>query len=311
MPKKKDPEEAAAEMRARGFTPSVTYPGATAPWPGTCDKCGHPCSPRYANVVTSGQGPCRRCSGCEKRTEGEARAIMAERGLTPQGPYPGNGTPWMSVCGTCNGITAPTLTSVRKALRQEQGRGCDLCRRNGAIAPEEAADLMRVAGAEPLVQFPGVKKPWQARCLNEECGREVAPVFDSIKHAKTGACRYCGGYGIRADDPAFVYLATHDGLAAVKVGIGKHGSDRLEEHKREGWHELISASMLGHQARAVEAAVLGVWRNVFHLPYGVQRGAMRQAGYTETIRMADRSAEKAKADLAAAVSRELDPELAR
>ncbi|MEU3836080.1 hypothetical protein [Streptomyces microflavus] len=236
---------------------------------------------------------------------------MAERGLTPQSPYPGNNTPWMSVCGTCNGITAPTLTSVRKALRQEQGRGCDLCRRNGAIAPEEAADLMRAAGAEPLVPFPGVKKPWLARCLYEECGREVAPVFDSIKHAETGACKYCGGYGIRADDPAFVYLVVHDRLAAVKVGIGKIGSDRIEEHEREGWREVISASMLGHQARDVEASVLDLWRDVFHLPYGVQRGDMRQAGHTETIRLADRSMEKAKADLAAAVARELGPELPR
>ncbi|MFE3121830.1 hypothetical protein ACFXHD_00225 [Streptomyces hydrogenans] len=309
MPKKKDPEEAAAEMRARGFTPSVTYPGAIAPWPGTCDKCGRRCSPRYANVVTSGQGPCRRCSGSEKRTEDEARAIMTERGLTPQGPYPGNNTPWTSVCGTCKGITAPTLTSVRKALRQKQPKGCDLCRRNGAIAPEEAADLMRAAGAEPLVPFPGIKRPWRSLCLNEECGREVAPVFDSIKHAKTGACKYCGGYGIRADDPAFVYLVVHDGFAAVKVGIGKAGSDRMEEHAREGWDEVIRAFMLGHQARAVEAAVLELWRDVFHLPYGVQWGDMRQAGYTETIRLVDRSVEKAKADLAAAVSRELGPEL--
>ncbi|MER6782372.1 MULTISPECIES: hypothetical protein [unclassified Streptomyces] len=119
-----------------------------------------------------------------------------------------------------------------------------------------------------------------------------------------------GGDGVEvaSDDPAFVYLAIHDRLAAVKVGIGKIGSDRIEEHEREGWHEVISVFMLGRQARAVEAAVLDLWRDVLHLPYGVQRGDMRQAGYTETIRLADRSMEKAKADLAAAASRELGPE---
>lgn len=35
-------------------------------------------------------------------------------------PYPGSSAPWESECGHCDGITAPTLSSVRKAIKQGQ-----------------------------------------------------------------------------------------------------------------------------------------------------------------------------------------------
>ncbi|MFD4957030.1 hypothetical protein [Streptomyces sp. NPDC058451] len=305
MAKKLDPEAADERMRARGWNPSVEYPGALKPWPGTCATCGESGAPKYANVVTSGQGPCRPCSGAQKRTDEDARAIMSQRGLDPIGPYPGNNMPWPSVCGVCGGTTAPTLTSVRKALKQGHGKGCDLCRRNGAIRPEDAEDMLRAAGAEPLEPFPGVKKPWRSRCLNDQCRREVSPAFDSIKHAKTGACKYCGGYGIRANDDALVYLIVHPILNAAKIGIAKVGNDRIEEHQSTAWQMVATVEMLGHQARAVEAAVLDLWRKELHLPYGAKAADMPFAGYTETVSLANRSIDEVKDDLARAVEDEL------
>lgn len=305
MAKKIDPEVAAERMRARGWNPSIEYPGALKSWPGTCASCGTPGSPKYANVVTSGQGPCRCCSGAQKRTDEDARAIMAQRGLDPTCPYPGNNTPWESVCGVCGGTTAPTLTSVRKALKQGQGKSCDLCRRNGAIRPEDAEDMLRTAGAEPLEPFPGVKRPWRSRCLNERCRREVSPAFDSIKHAKTGACKYCGGYGIQADDDALVYLMVHLFLNAAKIGIAKASSDRIEAHESTGWQTVTTVEMLGHQARAVEAAVLDRWQKELALPYGVTAADMPFAGHTETVSLVDRSIDEVKGDLTRAVEVEL------
>lgn len=301
--KKISPALAEERMRARGFTPDGPYPGAVAPWPGTCDRCGASCAPRYANVVTAGQGPCRACSGSAKRTEQEARAILAQRGLEATEPYKGVNTPWKARCLTCGGTTAPTLSSVRKALAQRQGFGCDLCRRNGPIRPEDATDMLRAAGAEPLVPFPGVKKPWPSRCLNLHCRRAIKPVFDSIKHARTGACRYCGGYGIRAGDAALLYLLHHDTLAAAKIGIAKEGGDRLAEHARTGWRPILAVHMLGHQARAVENAVLDLWRRELALPYGARAEDMPFAGYTETVRLADRPLEQARVDVLHAIER--------
>jgi hypothetical protein len=305
MAKKIDPEVAEARMRARGWNPSGVYPGALRPWHGTCAACGRVGAPKYANVVTSGQGPCRWCSGSQKRSDEDARAIIAQRGLEPLGPYPGNNTPWLVRCSVCGGTTSPTLTSVRKALKLGRGYGCDLCRRNGPIRPADAEDILRAAGAEPLVRFPGVKKHWPSRCLHEHCQREIAPTLDSIKHARTGACVYCGGYGIKADDEALVYLVVHPLLSAAKIGIAKTGSKRLWQHESAGWQHAQTVTMLGHQARAVESAVLGTWRGLA-LPYGVEPAAMPFAGYTETVSLHARPLRRIEEDLARAVAAELN-----
>ncbi|MGW1911912.1 hypothetical protein ACWCQS_14565 [Streptomyces sp. NPDC002076] len=225
---------------------------------------------------------------------------MAERGLVPQVPYQSNNTPWESECGNCHEVTWPTLSSVKKAITQGQPKCCDRCRRNGPIRPEVAEDLLRRAGGEPLMPFPGVRKKWPARCLNAECRRDIAPWFDSIKNAGTGACCYCGGYGIRADDKALVYLILHDRYAAGKIGIAKFGSRRMALHQGKGWVLDRQVTMLGAQARAVEGRVLQLWSSLA-LPYGVSPANMPYAGFTETVSLEARPLEQLRGDLADAL----------
>lgn len=160
---------------------------------------------------------------------------MAECGLAPRTPYRSNSTPWESECGNCHQVTWPTLSSAQKAIRQGQPKCCDLCRRSGAIRPQVAEDLLRRASGEPLVPFPGVKAKWPSRCLNTACRREIAPWFESIKYAGTGACVFCGGYGIRSNDQAQVYLMQHEGHAAAKIGNAKDGSRRIILHQTQLW----------------------------------------------------------------------------
>lgn len=188
MPAPLDPHVAEALMLAKGWIPTVPFPGADKPWPGYCATCGQPRSPRYSNVCSpsSTQGPCRSCSGSEKKTEAEARAVMALRGLAPTVPYVDNRTPWESVCGNCKGTTSPTLSSVKKAIKQGQPKCCDLCRRNGPIRPEQAEDMLRLAGGEPLVPFPGVKTRWLSRCLNPDCRREIKPTSTASSTPEPG-----------------------------------------------------------------------------------------------------------------------------
>lgn len=298
MPAPLDPHVAEARMRAKGWIPTVPFPGADKPWPGYCATCLQPRSPRYSNVCSpsSTQGPCRSCSGSEKKTEEEARTVMALRGLTPTVPYVDNRTPWESVCGNCKGTTSPTLSSVKKAIKQNQPKCCDLCRRNGPIRPQQAEDMLRLAGGEPLVSFPGVRAKWLSRCLNPDCRREIEPTYNSIKHAGTGACVYCGGYGIKADDDALVYLMLHQELNAAKVGIAKVGSRRIELHRSTGWRLIASVSMKGARARFVEGQVLKLWSSLA-LPYGVRAEDMPYAGYTETVSLAARSIHAVEGDL--------------
>ena len=307
MPAPLDPEIAEARMRAKGWIPTVPFPGADKPWPGYCATCEKPGKPKYGNVCSPGsrQGPCRPCSGSEKKTEEEARSVMALRGLTPKVPYPGNRAPWESTCGNCKGTTSPTLSSVRKAIKQGQPKCCDLCRRNGPIRAEQAMDLLRLAGAEPLVPYPGVKRPWHARCLNEDCRQEIWPSLDSIKHAGTGACLYCGAFGIKPDDDAMVYLMVHPALNAAKIGIAKVGSRRIALHESTGWQTHTTVFMSGRQARSVERRVLSPWSSL-GLPYGVQPSAMPYAGYTETVSLSARALEEIKDDVSRAI-REVSP----
>ncbi|MFD3836711.1 hypothetical protein ACFWWC_10680 [Streptomyces sp. NPDC058642] len=197
---------------------------------------------------------------------------------------------------------------MKKAICQGQPKCCDLCRRNGAMRPEVAEDLLRRAGGEPLVSFPGVKEKWSARCLNGECRREIEPWFESIKYAGTGACVYCGGYGIRAGDEALVYLMWHEGHAAGKVGIAKLGSRRTALHQGKGWILDTRVWMLGAQARAVERHVLDLWSSLA-LPYGVSPANMPYAGFTETVSLDARPLDEIRRDLACALTAEGIPTL--
>ncbi|WP_406277279.1 hypothetical protein [Embleya sp. NBC_00896] len=229
--------------------------------------------------------------------------MMALRGLTPLVPYQANGQPWKSECGNCGGVTAPTLSSVIKAIGQEQPKCCDVCRRNGPINASAAEDLLRRAGAEPLEPYPGIKVRWHARCLNNKCKQEIHALLDSIKHAGTGACEACGAYGIKADDDALVYLMTHPVHGAAKIGIAKLGGKRLTQHLLCGWEMDSRVDLLGRQARAVERFVLDRWK-ALRLPYGVHPDDMPQAGYTETVKMAVRSLVEIRDDLARALREE-------
>lgn len=57
------------------------------------------------------------------------------------------------------------------------------------IDPQEAAEVMRRAGADPLEPYPGSRVGWRVRCFT--CGSENRPHYSSVKQG-TGACRRCG-----------------------------------------------------------------------------------------------------------------------
>lgn len=56
------------------------------------------------------------------------------------------------------------------------------------VDPEQAAEVMRRAGVEPLEPYPGAKIGWRVRCLT--CGSENRPHYSSVKQG-TGACNSC------------------------------------------------------------------------------------------------------------------------
>ena len=98
-----------------------------------------------------------------------------------------------------------------------------------------------------------------------------------------------------AGGAALVYLITHAGLGAAKVGISDAAGLRLAAHRRKGWQVASVFSVPAGRAAAVEAAMLEGWRRA-GMPSYLARGQMPQGGWTETVALG-------RLDLAAEVTR--------
>jgi hypothetical protein len=96
---------------------------------------------------------------------GAPRAIadMHAVWLEPLAPYPGTNKPWKSRCLICDHTVSPTLGNIRR------GQGpCGQCAGNARLDPLLTAAVMREAGFEPLVDYPGANQSWESQCLT--CG---------------------------------------------------------------------------------------------------------------------------------------------
>lgn len=267
-----DAEEAAGRMRAVGLQPLEPFVGANNPWRVRCLDCGRESSPRLSKVLVRGK-VCKWCSG--KAVEpSEAVATMREHGYEPLEPYPGSLRLWRCRCTTCGRERYPT-----HALVKSQGGRCAYCMRV-VVDPEDAEAVMRTADLHPLVPYPGASAPWRCRC--GACGRTVAPTLGTVRAG--GRCRYCATKGINLKTPCLVYLITHRGLGAHKIGIGAPSGHRLREHRREGWEVYRTMEFAtGAQAFDVEKRVLEWLRVDLGLPPALTKAEMPQAGYTETV----------------------------
>lgn len=56
------------------------------------------------------------------------------------------------------------------------------------VNPDDAGEVMRKAGLEPLVPYPGAGAKWRCQCLR--CGREVAPAYCNVRKGHSG-CKSC------------------------------------------------------------------------------------------------------------------------
>ena len=74
--------------------------------------------------------------------------------------------------------------------------------------------MMALGNATPLEPYPGTMKPWRCRC--NECGAEVTPRLDGVRHGGQGACRPCG----HKRSAAKRRLSEADAIRTMK-GIGK------------------------------------------------------------------------------------------
>jgi len=81
-------------------------------------------------------------------------------------------------------------------------------------------------------------------------------------HKSVGqGCPRCAVYEFDPADPSALYLIAIADRAVMKIGVMNAGGDRISRHRSRGW-ELVRSWPTddGHQALALETAVLSWWR---------------------------------------------------
>lgn len=140
-------------------------------------------------------------------TDVEATERMRAAGAEPLDPYPGAGRPWRCTCARCGRTITASLHSLTK------GNGPCAYYAGKAVDPVTAVEVMRAAGLEPLVPYPGSKNTWLCRC--RRCGNDIAPRYNNVQQSQTG-CKYCSGHIV-------------DELAAESL-LRQHGLEPLERY---------------------------------------------------------------------------------
>lgn len=272
-----DPDVAVARMVAGGARPLVPYETAATKWECECLVCFEVIYPRL-NQVTQGHGVCGYCAGTKRFEDEQAAQMMRTAGYEPLVPYPGSSKPWKARCEGCGAIRRPALNKVRS-----RGARCGHGVAAGPLTHDAAAEVMLAAGFEPLEPYPGSGTAWSCRCT--ECLEVVSPAYSAILRG-TGGCMSCRMSLSLPGRSAGMYLIVHEGLQAVKFGMGlvRHGLfPRVRAHEQNGWTE-VSRWVGFNDVRVVlgvERLVLARWRSEGIAGF-VGRSAMPQGGWSET-----------------------------
>ena len=230
--------DALKDMKEKGLTPLVDFPGASKPWKSQCKKCGNQTSPRLADL-RMGHSGCKRCGdevGGKKRrlvnnptragkttVFEDVIAVMRNANLEPLEPYETSQTKWKCKCLKCGEIVAPRYTTILQG-----GGGCMNCSRveqvgRGRLDEQAAIAVMRGKNLEPLEAYPGAMIPWKVKCL--DCGNYANPRYAHIQQGRKG-CKQCG-YKKNADSnrtsqSEAIKVARASGFEPLEPYRGRH-----------------------------------------------------------------------------------------
>jgi hypothetical protein len=148
-------------------------------------KCAqeHGFSGNYNNMEHRGQF-CPECEGRSSRktmTEKQARAYLESRSLSLVGPYVSKTKDVLIACNVCK---VELTKSVKHIV--EASMDCKNCA--SLEYSKKASSVMRQAGVEPLVPYPGSPNQWLCKCMT--CGKEITPSYANVSKGQ-GACSFC------------------------------------------------------------------------------------------------------------------------
>ena len=274
-----EPERLAAE---NGLEPLEPYPGSGARWRCRCITCEKEVVVRFDKMKARGyrcifcQGRPWHAEAMEKRdwTESHVREVFLSRGLEPLEPFPGAVIPWRCRCTKCLREVSPTAARVIG-----RGTGCRYCSKN-TVDEQTVSLVMATAELEPLEAYKTALSKWHMRCL--KCRKEFDLKYNQVQQGS--GCPYCATGGLDLEGPALIYVITHPGFDAHKVGVMGTETSRLRDHGRNGWltYKILPVPT-GFDAFRIEQRVLNTLRNELGFLPGVDPTDMPQSGWTETV----------------------------
>lgn len=227
-----DPGLIRAELLAAGFQLIGIYINNSTTLELICLANGHRAD-RTWKRFRNGQRSCRKCDPLvpsRPRVPDEiVQAVFVSKGLEIIGPYQGSSIPVPSKCIQCGSRCAPTLAN----LRSGQG-GCDVCAKHRLgetfRAPlESVVALYDSRGLEFIGPYINAHTPTAATC--RRCGHRRTPKPNAL--LKAGGCRPCG-YAPDVEGQLYLIDFDLDGEQFRKVGIGRLGAGRLDQHRALG-----------------------------------------------------------------------------
>lgn len=231
-------------------------------------------------VVQKGFHPCSYCSGAPQLSLRKVMSISRAAQVQPLSEeMPRSGIPWPCICLQCRRQILVSWDNVN------QGWGaCVYCAKQ-KVDDEDAKNLMRMSGLEPLIAYPGARKEWKCRC--QGCGAIVSPRYDNVRSGQ-GGCSSCVTTGFRSSSPGLAYLFVATDGSFAKFGITNldgtgDGLVRLRYLSRMGLR-LSSAAHFdsGATAREAEKQLLTWIRNDLNLPFGETKKNL-PSGFSETF----------------------------
>jgi hypothetical protein len=183
-----DPSTALQLMITNNIQPLEPFKTSHAKWKSRCLRCENHIAPSYHDIRQGGSG----CKYCAPNFVNEKRIfeVMANVGLEPLSKYVNSKEPWRVKHKKCGRIFTIEYANVRG------GSSCRYCAGN-AVIPKEATQLMQKMGLQPLVPYPGGKKPWKCKC--KVCKKIIYPNYSSTANRNAG-CAYCVGNKVDAKD---------------------------------------------------------------------------------------------------------------
>lgn len=274
-------EKAIQILKDSNLQPLEPYINSHISWRCKCLVCKNEVEVMLSNIKR-GQGGCVFCAN-RKVSSSDAVKIMRKQGYEPLVPFEKAHAKWKSKCKKCGKVSFPIFTEVQA---KKNITGCKYC--NVRFMDEEnAVQVMLDAGLRPLEPYVNARKGWKSECM--KCKNIVRPAYDSVRTGK--GCAFCSPLGINLKIPSYLYLITHFGLNAHKVGIGnvrpekRMREDRLLRFQKENWQMIrVWHFENGSEALLVEKAIFKVIRKEMQIPIYLSLAEMpKTEGHTETV----------------------------